>query len=164
MAATPNQHGDKPGRRAVLYLRTATWTSEADDAVLDTQRRGLYAYAADAGFSIIATYVDKGISGLTLDRPQIRACMAALRAHDADILMVHDLDRISRRIDDAATCIDELNRLGVSLVTSDGPLDTDFLCKTYRLMRSKPYKRPNKRSGRRFTKADSSTNAPHDKM
>lgn len=52
-------------------------------------------------------YDDKGQSGETLDRPGLQALLADVRAGAIGRVVVHRLDRLSRRIVDCAALLQE---------------------------------------------------------
>src|SRR6185312_10461320 len=70
------------------YLRASTDEQDANRA-----RDQLKAYAAERGLDIVATYVENE-SGAKLARPELFRLLAD--AHDGDILLVEQVDRLSR--------------------------------------------------------------------
>ena len=121
MTSASNKHSKPSGQRAVLYLRVATAQEDGmHDAALESQRRALHEHAATGGYDIVGEYRDEGPAGTTTDRPAFQACMARLRAGEADVLMVSRLDRIGRTAADIAACVDEMDQLAAFLVAIDG--------------------------------------------
>lgn len=58
-------------------------------------------------------YEDK-ISGATMDRPRLAACIEALR--EGDILHVHSVDRLARSLVDALTIIEQVIQAGAKII------------------------------------------------
>ena len=100
------------GGRLVLvgYMRV----SKADGSQsTDLQRDALLAAGADPG----ALYEDKA-SGKKDDRPQLAACLKALRA--GDTLMVWKLDRLGRDLRHLVNIVHDLTERGVGLKVLTG--------------------------------------------
>lgn len=117
-------HVNESRRRAVLYLRAAIVRMGAmPDATLESQRRALYEHAANAGYDLVGEHRDEGSADTAQNRAPFQMCMAVLRAGDADVLMVSRLDRIGRDAAKIAACVDEMDRLGAPLVTTDGQIN-----------------------------------------
>lgn len=66
-------------------------------------------------------YDDKGESGERLDRPGLKRLLSDARAGDVKGIVVHRLDRLSRRLSDSASLLPELRDLGVRLAVVDDP-------------------------------------------
>ena len=64
-------------------------------------------------------YDDEGESGETLDRPGLQRLLADVRAGEIDRIVVHRLDRLSRRVVDCLPLLEELKnrRIPLSIVT-----------------------------------------------
>lgn len=85
--------------RAAIYLRVST-AHQAEKYSLPAQRRILRELAERNAWTIVREYEDAGISGETIDaRPAFRELLAAAAAGEFDVLLVIDLDRLSRSQD-----------------------------------------------------------------
>lgn len=62
------------------------------------------------GVSLHKTFEDK-ISGKSIDRPQLRACLEFVR--EGDVLHVHSMDRLARNLDDLRRIVKDLTGRGV---------------------------------------------------
>lgn len=62
------------------------------------------------GLSLNKTFIDK-VSGKSVDRPQLRACVEYVR--EGDTLHVHSMDRLARNLDDLRALVRQLTDKGV---------------------------------------------------
>jgi len=83
--------------KAYLYLRTSGDDGK-DKAGLPVQRAGCTAFAARAGYAIIAEFADDGVTGkLPMHaRPQGKMLIAALLANSVKTVLTYDAKRIGR--------------------------------------------------------------------
>jgi len=77
---------------AALYLRSAT---DNEDAI-EHQRRLCTKHAAEEGLRIAATFVDKAVSGVKVDRPGLNVLRQFVREGRANLVLVASPDRIAR--------------------------------------------------------------------
>jgi site-specific DNA recombinase len=102
--------------RVALYARVST-----DDQVqkygLSSQVTELRALAARKGYTIApaAEFLDDGYSGATLDRPALARLRDAVRAGAFDVLLVHDPDRLSRRLAHQLILLDKFQAHGAQV-------------------------------------------------
>lgn len=66
-------------------------------------------------------YVDRGVRGESLDRPELRTLLAACR--DGDVVAVTDLDRLTRSVEGALALVEALAERGTSLRLGSMTLD-----------------------------------------
>lgn len=85
-------------KKAVCYTRVST-ELQVGNTSLDSQLEDCRAKAAALGLEVVATYSDPGVSGALFEtRPGIQAALAAIEENRADVLVVYDLDRLSRTV------------------------------------------------------------------
>lgn len=101
-----------PGAALIGYARVST-----EDQKLDLQRDALTA----AGVEPDRIY-EEYISGAKTQRPQLVACLKALRA--GDILVVWRLDRLGRRLRELAEITEGLERRGIGFRSLHDRFDT----------------------------------------
>jgi len=70
------------------------------------------------------TFIDKGYSGKSVDRPQFQTMMDAIRRGEVSRVIVYKLDRISRSILDFATMMAEFQEYRVEFVSCTEKFDT----------------------------------------
>ena len=81
--------------------------------------------ARSKGWEIAGEYVDAGYSARSDARPNFRAMIADAKKKAVDVVVVHKLDRFSRRREDAVTYKALLRQVGVNLVSVSEPMDPD---------------------------------------
>lgn len=108
--------------KALGYVRVST-REQADSRLgLDAQRRGLVAEAQHRGWEL-QIIEDAGHTGRNDNRPGLKQALALLKRHDADVLIVYKLDRVSRSVQDFAGLLDRANRQRWALVALDMQID-----------------------------------------
>ena len=108
--------------RAIGYVRVST-REQADSRLgLDAQRRALIAEAErrDWDLTIIE---DAGFTGRNGNRPGLQRALMTMKRHEADVLMVYKLDRISRSVQDFAGMLHVAQRQRWALVALDMQVD-----------------------------------------
>lgn len=105
------------------YTRVSTGEQATKGASLAAQREALEAEAVRRGWEL-ELYADAGLSGSSMDRPQLQAALAALAAGRADGLVVAKLDRLSRSVADFAALLNRSRRERWTLVALDLGIDT----------------------------------------
>ncbi len=111
--------------RVIAYCRVSTLDQAMDGVSLDAQRARAEAWCVMQGAMLVRVEVDAGASAKTLDRPGLVRALAALRAGDADALLVAKLDRLTRSVRDLDTLLTEhFSDDGVDLVSIAESIDT----------------------------------------
>lgn len=100
---------------------------QAERHGVDAQRHEVHAWATRNGLdaSQIASYVDEGVSGSTMNRPAWQALQADIRAGKVKTLLVYSLDRIGRCTGATITAIENLKAQGIRLVIVKEGWDLD---------------------------------------
>lgn len=109
--------------KVIGYLRVSTEEQARSGLGLDAQREAIKAAAKARGWKVTWA-VDDGYSGSTLKRPALAAALEALRAGDAEGLVVSKLDRLSRSAQDFANTMAAAKKQGWALVALDLGVDT----------------------------------------
>lgn len=104
--------------RAAIYARFST--DNQKEASIEDQVRVCRRAAVAAGFHIVATFEDKGISAGTSDRPGYQKLLAKARARAFDIVVVEDISRLWRNRAEYGPRSAELEDLGIHLLTCVG--------------------------------------------
>ena len=111
-------------KRALAYIRVSTDGQAQDGISLDAQRARIKAYCECQDYELVGVFADAGLSGSTLDRPQLQEALALLRQKRADVLVVLKLDRLSRSTRHILDLADRCQREGWALVSLSENLDT----------------------------------------
>ena len=86
--------------RTVAYVRVSTDKQVEHGLSLDAQQAKLAAYATLYELDLVAIEVDAGVSAKTLQRPALQRALGALKAGQAEALLVVKLDRLTRSVKD----------------------------------------------------------------
>ena len=90
------QHQPVPRQiRAAIYARVSTINNGQDPGV---QTRELHEYCERRGWTVVAEFVDIGISGAKDRRPELDKLMADARRRKFDVIAVWRFDRFARSV------------------------------------------------------------------
>jgi DNA invertase Pin-like site-specific DNA recombinase len=107
-------------KNTALYARVST--KQGQDP--ETQLQQLREYAANRGLTVVAEYVDKGVSGAKDSRPKLDALMKDARAGKFDGVLVWKFDRFARSTRHLVTALEEFQSLGIHFVSLTEAIDT----------------------------------------
>jgi len=113
-----NETTGAPRIRAALYGRVST-----TDQSCENQLRALREHAARAGWAIVTVYTETAVSGTRERRPGLDRLLADARRRRFDLVAVAALDRLGRNLRHLVTLLDELQHLGIGLVSLREALD-----------------------------------------
>ena len=104
--------------KAAIYARTATILSDDPSEV---QIARLTALAESRGLSVLATFSDEGVSGLTSDRAGLTELLDQLRAPRRAwrVLLVRDVARLSRDHIKLSQLLDEFRAANCELLVEE---------------------------------------------
>src|SRR2546428_3098106 len=102
--------------RAALYCRVST-EEQAEKYGLASQLSELRVYVKRKGYTVPegAEFLDDGYSGADLERPALSRLREAIRARAFQVVMIHDTDRLSRKLSHQLLLIEEFERAGVEV-------------------------------------------------
>ena len=106
--------------RAALYMRVSTVDQHPEN-----QARELHEFARQRGYEIVREYVDHGVSGVKVRRPNLDKLLNEARRRPFDIVVVWSCDRLARSTKHFLEILDELNSLGIRFVSQREAIDTD---------------------------------------
>jgi site-specific DNA recombinase len=89
-------HPFQQQNRVSTYTRVSPGPFQADGFSIEAQLTEMREFAAARGWVIVAEFVDVSVSGQTMERPELDAMKAAAAEGSFDILLVHELSRLSR--------------------------------------------------------------------
>jgi len=105
--------------KVALYCRVST-----TDQYPENQVRVLTDLAEKNGAEIVATFIDKGISGVKKDRDALNQMLSAARSRNFNTLYVLSIDRLSRSVKNLIETVETLNELGITIVFQRENIDT----------------------------------------
>ena len=106
------------------YARVSTAEQGLSGAGLEAQCATIAAECERRGWQLVECVQDVGYSGKNMKRPGLVGALEALRAGEADALVVAKLDRLSRSTLDFAGIMADSQRQGWGVVALDVNVDT----------------------------------------
>ena len=103
--------------KAAIYARVSTLDQEPENQLQELRR-----YVAARGWTAVE-YVDKGVSGAKDRRPALDQMLADAKRRRFDVLVCWRLDRLGRNLKHLITLLDELQTLGVGVVSLNEGID-----------------------------------------
>jgi DNA invertase Pin-like site-specific DNA recombinase len=113
----------KQTRRVILYTQAAQIPPAETEpsSVLDQHLAEMREYAAGRGWQVVAEFSDVGQSGTKLARPGLTALRRAVDSEVADIVLVYELNRLSRSFKNLLILFAEFVRFDVSVASVKEP-------------------------------------------
>ncbi len=101
--------------RAILYARVSADDRHADYRNIQGQLEMGRAYAAERGYDVVAELAedDRGASGAAFELPQLNRVRELAEQRAFDVLVVRELDRLSRSLPKQLFVEEELRRNGI---------------------------------------------------
>lgn len=112
--------------RIVGYVRVSTDEQVGSGVSLEMQAEKVRQYAELHGHDLLEIHRDPGYSAKTLDRPGLRAALAALKGDGAAGLAIFKLDRLTRNVRDLSHLVEDYfaGESGRSLMSVSESIDT----------------------------------------
>jgi site-specific DNA recombinase len=106
---------EKRQRGAVIYVRVSTDEQAHGPLNLVNQENRCRTYCRQNGLSVAGVFTDPGESARSTDRPEFQRMLAFCKSHRRDVgfVVIQDLSRLARNMQDQAQTINELGTLGV---------------------------------------------------
>ncbi len=107
--------------RVALYARVSS-SNHGQDVTLQT--RELREFIEHRGWQFAGEYVDLGISGSRVRRPELDRLMADAHRHQFDAVIVWKFDRFARSVSHFLRALETFQALGIDFVSLSESLDT----------------------------------------
>ncbi len=112
-------------RRFVGYVRVSLEKQAERGVSLAAQEERIHSYAKLYELEVVALVKDPGASAKTLERPGLIRALKLLETNEADGLLVAKLDRLTRRVTDLGTLLEDYFQDGHhALLSVEENLDT----------------------------------------
>src|SRR5438874_7164024 len=113
---------DTPRRRCAIYTRKSSEEGlEQEFNSLHAQREACEAFVRSQrheGWVLVPTgYDDGGLSGGTMERPELQRLLTDIRADRVDVVVTYKVDRLTRALADFARLIEIFDKHEVSFVS-----------------------------------------------
>jgi site-specific DNA recombinase len=114
-------------KRAIIYARVSTDDQADRGYSLPSQLEACRKYAADHGFSVVFETTEDYTGTVPIgDRPAGRKVAAMLKRQEADVVIVHAVDRLSRDLVYALATVRDWTRAGLEVHALDiGKIDSE---------------------------------------
>jgi site-specific DNA recombinase len=116
---------DPMARRAAMYRRVSTERQADEGWNYEEDGRKLRELADARGYELAEEYGDPGISGAREDRPGLQRMLADAEAGHFEVLLIPDIERLSRDHIAALGFVARLHAARVSIETFQGPMDLE---------------------------------------
>lgn len=112
---------------AFIYLRLSRDDNlEGESYSIGNQKKLLTKAAKDLGYSNTVTFIDDGVSGVTMNRPGFNDMMQQLKENRAAALLVKDLSRLGRNYIEVGRLMEEFfPEHDIRLIAISDNIDTD---------------------------------------
>jgi site-specific DNA recombinase len=104
--------------RAVGYGRASTTEQVEEGHSLDAQEHAIVEFCRT-----VEVYIDPGLSGALVDRPELQRLLADAARGRFDVVVVHAIDRFYRDLQGLLSAFKQLQDLGVSFISISENLD-----------------------------------------
>jgi site-specific DNA recombinase len=108
--------------RATGYLRVSTDAQAGEDRFgLESQTEAIRNFAKSQGYELVSWYTDAGVSGGTLERPELQRLLEDSRAGQFQVVLVAKMDRVARDLMAQLWLEKELLRADIEIVSVAEP-------------------------------------------
>ncbi len=113
-------------KRALVYVRVST-AQQVDGVSLDNQEERCQEWAFRNGILIKRTFREEGVSAKTTNRPILQEMLRYINQHgkDIDYLLIYEIDRLARNVEDFMTISSELRKQKIELKDPSSSVETN---------------------------------------
>jgi site-specific DNA recombinase len=104
--------------KTAIYLRVSTESQE-----LDAQERQISMFLQHKQIIDFSRYADRAYSGSNTERPQFKQLLNDIKQGKVERLIVWKLDRLSRKLKDLISLLDEFQEYGVKVISVHENID-----------------------------------------
>ena len=113
--------------RVIGYARESTKDQAINGFNLDDQEKKIIQYAEifyEKGSYDLEVYREEGASAKSLSRPKMDELIKMVKQKSVDVIIIHNLDRLTRQVRDLAELLEIFDQYGVSLISITEKIDT----------------------------------------
>lgn len=110
---------------AIIYSRVSTSEQAEKGYSLQSQQEICHDYSKRHGYNVLKSFVERGESAKTVDRPVLKEMLeyARINKNKIDCLIVYKIDRLSRNSLDCFSLRYKLDKYGIDLKSVTEPFD-----------------------------------------
>lgn len=112
----------KKGKKVIGYIRVSTKGQAEEGLSLDAQTAKIHQYCELYNHEVIEIFCDPGVSAKNMNRPSLKKALE--KVGEDEILMFHNLSRLTRRSRDLYNIVHEMETKGAHLVSINEQIDT----------------------------------------
>ena len=114
--------------KIIGYARESTKDQAVNGFNMDDQEKKIRAYV-DLFFSgkdyTLEIIREEGASAKSLERPRIQEILQRIRKKQLDVLVIHNLDRLTRKVRDLAALLEDFEKYHIKLISITEKIDTE---------------------------------------
>lgn len=110
--------------KVIGYTRVSTQKQADEGGSLDVQRDKIELYCELHDHDLVEVYEDAGQSAKDMDRPALQEALDAVESGEAEAIVVHKLDRLTRCTEDLCRLMKRFKQKGVDFKSVQESLDT----------------------------------------
>ncbi|GAB5490318.1 MAG: hypothetical protein Phog2KO_05330 [Phototrophicaceae bacterium] len=103
-------------KRCAIYVRVSS-EMQIDNYSLDAQENACQSFAELRGWQVVSVFREEGASAKSIERPVFQQMIQSAEQNIFDVILVHKLDRFSRKLKDMIGIIDLFDDIDIALVS-----------------------------------------------
>ncbi|WP_187119057.1 recombinase family protein [Bacillus marasmi] len=107
-----------------IYIRVSTQEQAKEGYSIPAQKERLIAYCTALGWTDYKFYIDEGVSAKDLNRPELQKMLGDVKKKLISTVLVYRLDRLTRRVKDLYTLLDDFKNNSCTFRSATEPYDT----------------------------------------
>lgn len=100
-------------KRVGIYVRVSTEMQSTEGYSIDGQINQIREYCKFNNFAVVDVYADRGISGKSMNRPELQRLLKDAEEGHIDAVMVYKTNRLARNTSDLLKIVEDLHRQNV---------------------------------------------------
>ncbi|WP_210128160.1 recombinase family protein, partial [Staphylococcus sp. GDX8P114P-2] len=100
-------------KRVGIYVRVSTEIQSTEGYSIDGQINQIREYCDFNNFAVVDVYADRGISGKSMNRPELQRLLKDANEGQIDSVMVYKTNRLARNTSDLLKIVEDLHRQNV---------------------------------------------------
>ena len=124
-------------KRCIVYVRVST-AQQVEGVSLDNQEVRCNEWAFRNGILVTRTFREEGVSAKTANRPILQEMLAYIALHhkEIDYLLIYEIDRLSRNVEDFVLITSELKKYHIELRDPSNTLEGSKSDKLIRIIKA----------------------------